>query len=99
MAFCTRSPGGAALNKRIAIQLPAAWPARRPGEYIDNHSFSKVYRLLRLMKRKLSRVLRKWFVYLAIAGLAGNFSRMFDHLSLWKQWRIAKGLAAYLMAT
>lgn len=25
MAFCTHSPGGAVLNKRAAIQLPAAW--------------------------------------------------------------------------
>ncbi|EKT4450745.1 MULTISPECIES: hypothetical protein [Pseudomonas] len=55
--------------------------------------------MLRLIKRKFSRVLRKWFVYLAVAGLAGNYSRLFDHLSIWKPWRIAKGLAAYLIAS
>lgn len=58
-----------------------------------------VCRLLRFMKRKLSRVLRKWFVYIAVAGLAGNAGRWFDHLSLWKPWRLAKGVAAYLMAS
>jgi len=51
------------------------------------------------MKRKLSSVLRKWFVYLAVAGLAGNSSRLFDHLSLWKPWHLAKGVAAYLIAS
>jgi hypothetical protein len=60
--------------------------------------FFKVYRLLRFTKKKLSRALRKWFVYLAIAGVAGNSSRVFDHLSLWKPWRLAKGVAAYLIA-
>jgi len=60
--------------------------------------FFKVYRLLRFTKKKLSRALRKWFVYLAIAGVAGHSSRVFDHLSLWKPWRLAKGVAAYLIA-
>ncbi|MFZ5937330.1 hypothetical protein ACOKS3_21200 [Pseudomonas sp. HS6-2] len=64
-----------------------------------DRAFSKVCRLLRFVKRKLSRALRKWFIYLAVAGLAGNSSRMFDHLSLWKPWHLAKGLAAYFIAT
>jgi len=53
---------------------------------------------LRFIKKKFSRALRKWLVYLTVAGLAGNSSRLFDHLSLWKPWRLAKGVAAYLMA-
>jgi hypothetical protein len=61
--------------------------------------FFKVCRLLRFIKRKFSRMLRKWFVYLAVAGLAGNYSRLFDHLSIWKPWRLAKGVAAYLIAS
>jgi len=51
------------------------------------------------MKRKISRALRKWVVYLVLAGLAGNSSRVFDHLSALKPWRLAKGFAAYLMTT
>lgn len=55
--------------------------------------------MLRFIKRKFSRMLRKWFVYLAVAGLAGNYSRLFDHLSIWKPWRLAKGIAAHLIAS
>ncbi|WEK33136.1 MAG: hypothetical protein P0Y58_13420 [Candidatus Pseudomonas phytovorans] len=54
---------------------------------------------MRFIKRKFSSLLRKWFVYLAVAGLAGNANRLFDHLSLWKPWRLAKGLAAYLITS
>jgi len=55
--------------------------------------------LLRFTKKKIARVLRKWFVYLVVAGLAGNSGRLFEHLSLWKPWRLAKGVAAYLIAS
>ncbi|MBH3387698.1 hypothetical protein I5S62_01030 [Pseudomonas putida] len=61
--------------------------------------FFKACRLLRFIKRKFSRMLRKWFVYLVVAGLAGNYSRLVDHFSIWKPWRLAKGVAAYLIAS
>ncbi|MNN96233.1 hypothetical protein D3C81_2151810 [compost metagenome] len=54
---------------------------------------------MRVKTKKALRLLRKWFVYLWIAGLAGNSSRLFEHLSLWKPWRLIKGVAAYLLAT
>lgn len=61
--------------------------------------YLKASPLLRFTKRKLSRALRKWLVYFALAGLAGNSARVFEHFSLLKPWRIAKGVAAYLMTT
>lgn len=59
----------------------------------------KMYRLLRITKKKRSRIIRKWFVYFAIAGFAGNYNRLLEQVSLGKPWHLIKGVAAYLLAS
>ncbi|WP_201201414.1 hypothetical protein [Pseudomonas sp. S37] len=55
--------------------------------------------MLRLTKKKRSRILRKWFVYFAIAGVAGNSNRLLEQVSFGKPWHLIKGVAAYLLAS
>ena len=58
-----------------------------------------MYRLLRLTKKKRSRILRKWFVYFAIAGVAGSSNRLLEQVSFGKPWHLIKGVAAYFLAS
>lgn len=53
--------------------------------------------MLRFARKKLSALTRKWFVYVAIMGVMGNSSRIVEHLSVWKPWRMMKQVLGYVM--
>lgn len=57
----------------------------------------QVFRLLRYTKKKISRLVRKWFVYITIMGVMGNSGRIIEHVSVWKPWRLAKQVIGYVM--
>lgn len=54
--------------------------------------------LLRFTRKKLSYLIRKWFVYISVMGVMGtNSNRILEHLSVWKPWRLAKQMLAHWM--
>ena len=53
--------------------------------------------MLRYTKKKISRLVRKWFVYITIMGVMGNSGRIIEHVSVWKPWRLAKQVIGYVM--
>ena len=55
------------------------------------------YRLPRYIRRKLSRLVRKWFVYISVAGVMGGSHRYLDHINVSKLWQLAKRVFAYVM--
>jgi hypothetical protein len=53
--------------------------------------------LLRRSRRKISSLIRKWFVYLSVMGVMGISNRLWEHISVLKPWRLVKQVSGYLM--
>jgi len=49
-----------------------------------------------LLKRKLSRLVGRWFIYISVVSLTGSSSHLFDHLSTFKPWLTIKHALVHL---